>query len=269
MPYFHYDGIQFYFEVFGEGSPFVFSHGLGGSLERVRELLYGLPGLKTILYDNRAHGRTTPLGNPSRLSFRHMAEDIARLLDHLGIANSFIGGVSMGAGIALSFGLGYPQRAKALVLSRPAWLHTPAPPHLGFAPILAELIERVGLQHAFHHFQETAYCKQLNLMSPQAVESLREVVRSGDAASLIAAYRYMTKCTPYDSLDQLRSLSIPALVLGSHDDPIHPFSVAETWAHALPSAQLCELPSRYVDPAAHNRRFREAVANFLGSVTFV
>jgi pimeloyl-ACP methyl ester carboxylesterase len=63
MPSFLHEGIEFYYEVSGKGHPFLFSHGLGGNLERVREFIAGLPDLQIILYENRAHGRTRPIGD--------------------------------------------------------------------------------------------------------------------------------------------------------------------------------------------------------------
>src|ERR1700728_1370117 len=138
MPIFHINGIDFYYELHGQGHPFVFSHGLGGSLERVKELVVDLPGTSSIIYDNRAHGRTRPLGEATGLNFARMADDVADLLDHLRVEKAVVGGVSMGAGIALAFGLRHGERVRGLVLSRPAWLDRPSPPNLDFAPLIAD-----------------------------------------------------------------------------------------------------------------------------------
>jgi hypothetical protein len=45
---------------------------------------------------------------------------------------------------------------------------------------------------------------------------------------------------PFDGLDELEFLELPALVVASHDeaDPGHPFSIAEAWAERLPQARL-------------------------------
>ena len=67
-----------------------------------------LPGVRVILYDNRGHGRTSGIGDASRLTFPLMAEDMAALLDHLAVPAAAVGGVSMGAGISMAFCLKYP-----------------------------------------------------------------------------------------------------------------------------------------------------------------
>src|SRR4051794_30187320 len=102
MPLLETGDAELYYEVMGEGRPLVFSHGLGGSVDRVQEFVTGLPGVRAILYDNRSHGRTrVPPG--AELSFNGMAGDIPMLLDHLSVRQAVVGGVSMGAGIALAF----------------------------------------------------------------------------------------------------------------------------------------------------------------------
>ena len=48
----------------------------------------------------------------------------------------------MGAGIALNIAIRYPEKIKALILVRPAWLHKPHPENLHLFEILAELISK-------------------------------------------------------------------------------------------------------------------------------
>ena len=127
MPFFRRENIDFYYEDYGSGPAFVFSHGLGNNLAHVRELTGGLPGVRVILYDNRGHGRTSGIGDPSRLTFPVMAEDMAALLDHLAVPAAAVGGVYHGGGISMAFCLKNPERTRALVLSRPAWLKFRSP----------------------------------------------------------------------------------------------------------------------------------------------
>src|SRR4051812_9895024 len=101
MPYYKNSGVELYYEVHGHGAALVFSHGMGGSIESVRDLVDGLPA-RVILYDNRGHGRSREFGHPPMLSFSRMADDIVLLLDYLGVNRAFVGGVSMGAGVAVA-----------------------------------------------------------------------------------------------------------------------------------------------------------------------
>jgi pimeloyl-ACP methyl ester carboxylesterase len=263
MPHFRCDGIDFYFEEHGSGRPLVFSHGLGGDLNGALELAAGIPNVHLIAYDNRGHGRTRPLGEPSALTFSRMADDMAALLDHLGIRRAAVGGVSMGAGIAAAFALRHTQRADALILSRPAWLDEPNPPNLAFAPIIAELLERGGREHALRGLRETRYYRDLEAQSPASARTLRDVLAGADPQALAACYRAIPASTPVAAISQLSGLNLRALVLGNLNDPFHPFEFAEAWAHALPSAELHRLPSKYEEPEEHLRLFRQSVKEFL------
>jgi pimeloyl-ACP methyl ester carboxylesterase len=54
------------------------------------------------------------------------------------------------------------------------------------------------------------------------------------------ALRVVPRSRPFDSLDQLDGLDLPALVIGSRDesDPGHPLAVAEEYARRLPRGRL-------------------------------
>src|SRR5262249_11354645 len=95
--------------------------------------------------DARAHGLTQPMGEPSDLSFDIFGDDVIALLDHLGLRRAILGGISMGAAVALNVAVRYPERVDGLVLSRPAWLDGPMPPeNVARYAAIARLLRRVG-----------------------------------------------------------------------------------------------------------------------------
>ena len=122
MPFFHHDGFHFHFLDEGHGLPFFFQHGLGADTRQPFSLFRPPAGFRLICLDTRAHGKTHPAAQPDSLGFNIFADDLRALLDHLGFEQAIIGGLSMGAGIALNFALRHPNRLLGLVLSRPAWL---------------------------------------------------------------------------------------------------------------------------------------------------
>ncbi len=265
MPYFHSSDAEVYYEVLGTGQPLVFSHGLGGSLEKVKEFVEDLPGIQAIVYDNRSHGQTR-IRAGCALNFGSMAADMAALLDHLSLGSVFVGGVSMGAGIALAFALQNGPRARALILSRPAWLDKPHPENLECTAVLADLIDQHGIEGAGGAFRQTDCFRRVQSLSPAAAESLCGGLDGADPQALTAAYRAVPASAPVSSMDRLSELRVPALVIGTQGDPIHPFFIAEEWARRIPASRLAELPSRYEDPAGHVQQFRRAVGEFLQTV---
>jgi len=137
--------------------------------------------MRVILYDNRALGRTRHLCEGSSLTFANMADDVVRLLDHLGVRKAVIGGVPMGAGVTLAFELRHPGRVRALVLSRPAWMDRPGPHDLEFTQVIADVLERAGKASAVAVFEQTAYFRKMQVTSPSTAESLRTLAAAAPA----------------------------------------------------------------------------------------
>ncbi len=266
MPFATSHGVPVYYECSGEGRPVVFSHGLGGQLANAQTLFAGASGLRLLLYDNRTHGRTPDAGDPSTLTFQDMAEDMAAVMDAADFDRAVIGGVSMGAAISTAFALRHPERATALILSRPAWLAEPVPPGLSIFPFVADLIERHGREGALAELFQHPRFLEYQITAPAAAESLRGLLADRSESALIASFRHIPASTPFHSLDELRGLTPPALVIGNHNDPVHPFEFAEAYASALPNATLRVVVSKSEDTPRHEAQFREAVATFLESL---
>src|ERR1700744_4498936 len=104
------NGLQLYYELHGSGHPLALLHGGGSSMTTT----YGriLPLLarrhRVIGVDLQAHGRTRDNGRP--LSFEQDADDLAALLDVLGIDKTDLMGFSNGATTALQFAIRHPDR---------------------------------------------------------------------------------------------------------------------------------------------------------------
>lgn len=97
-----------------EGAPVVtFVHGLAASLEIWAGQAERLKDRYRVLrYDLRAHGSTTPLVAPC--SRHDLADDLAGLLDALGIERTAVVGHSAGGVVAQQFAVDHPSRVTAL-----------------------------------------------------------------------------------------------------------------------------------------------------------
>ncbi len=61
-----------------------------------------------------------------------------------------------------------------------------------------------------------------------------------DLKAVSRALREVPASLPFEGLEELEFLDVPALVVASHDaaDPGHPYAVAEEWSQRLPRARL-------------------------------
>jgi len=115
MPHAEVNGARLYYEEEGEGFPLVLSH--GGFTDtsmwapNVRPLARRW---RVITWDRRGCGRSSDPGEGH--SWELWRDDLAGLLDSLGIERAFVGGNSYGALTSLELALARPELVKALVL---------------------------------------------------------------------------------------------------------------------------------------------------------
>ncbi|HLQ60277.1 MAG TPA: alpha/beta hydrolase [Candidatus Acidoferrales bacterium] len=92
----------------------MFSHGLLMDHEMFAPQVEHLRGRhRTVTWDERSHGQTETSSEP--YSFWDLAEDLAALLDHLGVGMAVLAGMSQGGFIGLRFALRHPERVRGLL----------------------------------------------------------------------------------------------------------------------------------------------------------
>lgn len=120
MRKFDSDGVEIAFLDEGAGDPVILVHGFASNVVFnwvdpgwVRHLTRA--GYRVIALDNRGHGESEKLYDTAAYGAPLMAEDVRRLMDHLGLETADIMGYSMGARISAFLGVQSPQRARSLI----------------------------------------------------------------------------------------------------------------------------------------------------------
>ncbi len=263
MPFFETDGIRFHYLDTGAGQPFVFQHGLGGDTVQTRDTFQPPLAFRLLTLDCRGHGETRVLGDPALLCFDRFADDVLAWLDWLGLEQVALGGISMGAGIALNFALRYPPRCRALVLVRPAWLDQPLPENVQVYPRIAALLRQHGPARGRELFQQTQEYQALLRSCPAtAASQARQFDRPYAEESAAVLERIPADAPNYDAR-QWTSIAVPTLILASDLDPVHPYAYGETLAQAIPGAILKRITSKEIDARRHSQDIQRAVEGFL------
>src|SRR5690606_19437560 len=113
--YIESNGINYYYEIQGEGEPLLLLHGGLGSIEMFRPVLPSYTkSRKMILIDLQGHGRTA-LGD-RKLDLKTMGDDMAVILKELNIEKTDAMGYSMGGGVAFRLAVQHPQLVEKLIL---------------------------------------------------------------------------------------------------------------------------------------------------------
>ena len=263
MSFFRHDGLKFRYADAGEGTPFVFQHGLGGDVDQPFSIFLPPPGFRLLAFDCRGHGETRPLGNPAKIGFVPFANDLLVLMDRLGLNRAVVGGISMGAGVALNFALRFPQRIAALVLARPAWLDRPLPGNLEIYPRIAQLIRHYGVQEGLELFRQSKDYLTMKRLSSDAVASLVGQFEHPRAVETVVKLERIAQDAPNRDRREWAAIQVPVLVLANQQDPIHPFEYGRTLAGAIPSAVFRELTPKSISKERHALDVQRYVEEFL------
>ena len=97
------NGLDLYYEIHGSGQPLVVLPGSFWTIEAMGELVRELAlSRRVIAVELQGHGHTTDIERPLR--YEWLADDIAALIRHLGLAQADLFGYSLGGGVALQTG---------------------------------------------------------------------------------------------------------------------------------------------------------------------
>jgi len=116
MSYADVNGVSIYYEEHGSGEPLILLHGGLGSGDMYAPILPLLAeGRRVITVDLQAHGHTADVDRPLR--YETLGDDVAGLIEHLGLAQVDLMGYSFGAATALRAAIQYPHLVRRLVIA--------------------------------------------------------------------------------------------------------------------------------------------------------
>lgn len=246
MPKFLHDDVEIAFLDRGEGAPVVLVHGFASNKEVnwtytgwVTELASA--GRRVIALDNRGHGESTKLYEPSAYHSATMAEDVRALLDHLELQQADIIGYSLGARIAAFLALAHPARTRSAVLGG-----------LGMG-----LVEGIGDPERIARALEAPTLADISDPGGRMYRAFAEKTRS-DLRALAACIRGVRQTL---SRDEVGRIAAPLLVAVGANDTIA--GSPEALAALIPRAQAFTIPGRDHMLAVGDRRFKAEVLSFL------
>ncbi|WP_186755259.1 alpha/beta fold hydrolase [Echinicola salinicaeni] len=109
------NGVNLYYEIYGEGKPLVLLHGNNESISSFSQQVKVLSTqYKVIALDTRCHGQSSC--NEESLSYELFAEDVNGLLEELNIDKAYILGWSDGGNTGLILAHQYPERVEKLAI---------------------------------------------------------------------------------------------------------------------------------------------------------
>lgn len=204
------NGIKLYYEIHGTGRPIVLLHGglmHGGLFGPVLDML--AKDHKVVTPDLQGHGRTADIDRP--MDLRSMADDIAALIDHLGLDKADVVGYSLGGGVALQLGVRHPEKVRRLVL---------VSANVRRDAIPAEMLAQQG--------QVNAAAAEFMKDTPMYQEYVRIAPRPEDFPRLLDKMgTWMLK--DFDFSEEVRGLQMPTLIVAADADMAPPSHYVEVF----------------------------------------
>jgi pimeloyl-ACP methyl ester carboxylesterase len=227
-------------DVDGTGPAVVLLHGFGGSSRNFGPQMRALKGRwRVVRYDARGHARSEAPTAPEAYGPATFVDDMRRVQDDVAAPRTVVGGLSMGAGIALRLALASPERVRALLLSAfPAGADDPDG-FAGKALAFADTIERRGLEAAGEDYVWGPRTR----LDPNAVRFVRQGFLEHPPHGLVNTLRGVIALQPSvaSMWSALARLDVPTLiVVGADDGPSR--GASRALAEALPAARLVEIP---------------------------
>lgn len=255
------DGCRVDYVDEGDGLPVLWQHGLGATQAQVAEVFPVSTRFRRITMECRGHA-DSELGAPEGLSIKQFAQDAVALLDHLEVRHAVVGGISLGAAIALHLAVHYPERVSAQVIARPAWISEPAPERMKIYLDVAELLLQYGSEQGLARLQATERYRLVMRESPDNAASMRSFF-ARDPASTVALLSRIPAQGPGVTREQLSRLALPTQVVANEGDYVHPIEMAVALAELIPGAMLRIIPSKNFNRDAYVEGFKAVLGEFL------
>ena len=194
---------------------------------------------QVILVDNRDAGRSSKPHQPYTIA--EMADDLAGLLDALGIQRSHLLGLSMGGMIAQEFALRHRDRLDRLVLAGTG----AAPARSAVDPIhIWNWVKANNVTgEMFGGQQFVSLFSTAFLRNHQAVRDTAELLANNPHPMSPEAYgRQAAAYLQFDALDRLAAITAPTLVIVGEQDLLTPPWIAREVAQGITGARFEVIP---------------------------
>ncbi|MGH2857769.1 MAG: alpha/beta fold hydrolase [Solirubrobacteraceae bacterium] len=227
----------------GQGPAVLLAHGLTATRRYVVMGSSALErgGHRVISYDARGHGASSPAPTPDAYGYEELGPDMEAVLDRAGVERAVLAGASMGAHTLLWLALHRPERVAGLVVITPAFSggdDDRDPKRLARWDALSDGLRDGGVDGFLAAYGEPAVPERWRETVLKVTRQRLE--RHQHPGALADALRAVPRSRPFESLDRLGELDLPAIVVASDDepDPGHPRAVGDAYAAAIPGARL-------------------------------
>ena len=263
------DAVSIHYEIAGQGMPLLFSHEFAGDITSWDpQVNFFTRRYQVITYCHRGYPPSDVPDDPELYSQEHLVSDMRELLEHLGIGQAYIAGLSMGGSAAVSFAIAHPEMCRALIVASAGSGTTDRDRLLASWQELSELMLTEGMEKFAEGYANGPERVQFRRKDPVGWEKFRAGLAAHSAQGSAYTFRgvQMKRPTIYQLEEQLRSIQAPALILvGDEDEPC--LEPGLFMKRAMPRSGLAILPqSGHTINLEEPALFNQTILDFLTAV---
>jgi len=260
------DGVKLYFEEAGSGQALVFVHEFAGDWRSWEpQMRFFSRYFRCITYSARGYLPSDVPSDPASYSQARAVQDIVTLLDHLGIVQAHVVGLSMGGFASLHMGIHHAQRVLSLVIAGCGYGAEPDQRAVfqAEADAAAAMFHKAGPIEAARKYTMGPTRVQFQNKDPRGwaefAAQMAEHNPVGSANTLLGVQKMRPSL--WDLVEQMKSIHVPALIItGDEDDPC--LEPALLMKRHISSASLVVLPraghtNNLEDPDTFNRHLMD------------
>ncbi len=202
------NGVNYYYEIHGQGEPLLLLHGGLGSIDMFGPVLPKLAEARQVIaVDLQGHGRTTLGNRPIKLV--DIGDDLSALLTKLGYQQVDVFGYSFGGGAGLRLAIQHPAQVRRLAIMSAPFAQN------GFYPEMLPQQAAVGAAMA-PMMKDTPMYRSYAEVAPDPAEFPK----------LLDAMGAMMR-TPYDWQDDVKKIKAPVMLIYGDSDMVRPEHIVE------------------------------------------
>lgn len=243
MPKVKLEGVRLYYEEHGEGFPLIWCHEFAGDYRSWRpQIRFFSRRYRVIAYNARGYPPSDVPTDLDAYTQEQVVDDLRGLMEYLGIERAHIGGLSMGGGVALNFGLTYPRMASSLIVAAAGSGSVDREDWRKQVNELAERLETEGMRGLSDYVRRPTRV-QLLRKDPDGWQEFADQFFQHSSVGSALTFRGIQGRRPsiFDLEEKMRALDVPTLIMvGDEDDPCIEPSLA--MKRCIPSSGLVMLP---------------------------
>jgi pimeloyl-ACP methyl ester carboxylesterase len=241
------DGVRLYYEETGAGTPVIFVHEYAGDHRAWEpQMRHFGQRYRAITFAARGYPPSDVPADVGKYSQARAADDIAAVLDHLGIAKAHVVGLSMGGFATLHFGFRHAARALSLVVAGCGYGAEKGQRERfrAEAETIAKFIDDNGIKPFAEKYAYGPTRVQFENKDPRGFAEFKQQLSEHDAVGARNTQLGVQRERPslYDLVDQMKALTVPTLILtGDEDWPcLQPGLLMK---QTIPTAALAVMPN--------------------------